>query len=203
MATAGDACVAWATDLARRDGEDAIETSCPASNTQKVAWLSRHGFQCFGDPYLFQALQLTKSVPEREVPSDYRVCALNWDAVGLSVTGGEPFPRWEYDAMRRAPGYRPDLDVKAYCDDTVVAGCICWLDAIDRSGELEPVGTHAGHRRMGLAAACTARALNALRGHGARWGCVRVAADNLPAVRLYQSLGFRTVDEDLGWRLRL
>jgi mycothiol synthase len=199
----GDKMIAWAVDLARAQGRDAIETSCIARNQRKAAFLSSHGFTCIGDPMLFQERRLDVPIPDITIPEEYTVAQLRTEIPELSVAGSSPFPRGAYLAMRRAPGYRPDLDVKAYRGDTIAAGCICWLDEVDGCGELEPVGTHLDHRRRGLAAACITQALRALRDHGATTAYVRTGKTNRAAVALYEKIGFETVDEDLGWRLAI
>ncbi len=199
----GDEMIAWAVDLARAQGKTAIETSCIARDERKAAFLSDHGFTCLGDPMLFQERRLAVPIPDITIPEGYTVAPLRIEASELSVTGNNPFPRAAYLAMRQAPGYRPDLDVKAFNGDTVVAGCICWFDEVDGCGELEPVGTHPDHRRRGLAAACITQALRSLRMYGAAMAYVRPSKANPSAVALYEKVGFKTVDEDLGWRLEI
>jgi len=199
----GDEMIAWAVDLARAQGKPAIETSCIARDERKAAFLSDYGFTRIGDPMLFQERRLDVPIPNITIPEAYTVAPLRVEACELSVTGNSPFPGAAYLAMRQAPGYRPDLDVKAYHGDTIAAGCICWFDEVDGCGELEPVGTHPAHRRRGLAAACITQALRALRKHGAAKAYVRPSKANSAAVALYEKVGFRTVDEDLGWRLEV
>ena len=199
----GDEMIAWAVDLARAQGRDAIETSCIARDERKAAFLRNHGFSCIGDPMLFQERRLDAPIPDIAIPGTYTVAPLRTEIPELSVTGSSPYPRGAYLTMRRAPGYRPDLDVKAYDGDTIAAGCICWFDVVDSCGELEPVGTHPDHRRKGLAAACITQALRALRAHGATMAYVRPCKANQAAVALYEKVGFEAVDEDLGWRLAI
>jgi GNAT superfamily N-acetyltransferase len=199
----GDEMIAWALDLARAQGKTAIETSCISGDDRKAAFLGDHGFTCSGDPMLFQERRLDLPISDVNIPKGYIVAPLRVETTQLSVTGNSPFPRAAYLAMRRAPGYRPDLDAKAYQGDTVVAGCLCWLDEVDSCGELEPVGTHPDHRRKGLAAACITQALLALRQHGATMAYVRPFKANTAAVALYEKVGFRTADEDLCWRLEV
>ena len=68
-----------------------------------------------------------------------------------------------YRAVTQAFPYRAALDqVVESSDGTYVAFALGWLDADNRVGELEPVGTHPDHRRKGLAAAVSLAALHAL-----------------------------------------
>ncbi|MER6177880.1 GNAT family N-acetyltransferase [Streptosporangium sp. NPDC001681] len=60
--------------------------------------------------------------------------------------------------MRETWPYRPELDLVAVSPGgDVVAYCQGWYDEVNGVGAFEPVGTHPGHRRLGLArAVCTA-----------------------------------------------
>lgn len=198
-----DAMVDWAVAVATEQGRERMETSCVAADSAKAAFLERHGFRCIDEPMVFMARQLDAPIVDAHVPSAYTIEPLRWRGPDVSVTGSRPITRDAYAAMRASVGYRPDLDVKAYRGDAIVAGCLCWLDEIDGCGELEPVGTHPDHRRKGLASGCIARALQALRGYGATTAYVRADQANTAAVALYESLGFRTIDIDLGWERQI
>jgi ribosomal protein S18 acetylase RimI-like enzyme len=89
--------------------------------------------------------------------------------------------------------YRMDLDCIAVAPDGRVASyCLSWLDDQNAVGELEPVGTHADFRRLGLASAVSAFALRRLREEGAETAVVYARGDAAYPVpkRLYESLGF-------------
>lgn len=99
-----------------------------------------------------------------------------------------------YRTTTRTPPYRPGLDVAvAAPDGTVAAYALAWLDEASGVGELEPVGTHSGHRRRGLARAACLEAVRRLRTHGARLGLV-YSVDGLPSTALYESVGFESID---------
>jgi ribosomal protein S18 acetylase RimI-like enzyme len=90
--------------------------------------------------------------------------------------------------------YRDDLDCVAVAPDgRIAAYCLAWLDDENRVGELEPVGTHADFRRLGLAAAVCAFALRRLSDEGSNLGIVYSRGDaayHAPKL-LYESIGFR------------
>ena len=51
----------------------------------------------------------------------------------------------------RSPVYDRDLDIVAVsADDRIGAFCIVWMDAVNRVGLFEPVGTHPDFQRKGL-----------------------------------------------------
>jgi GNAT superfamily N-acetyltransferase len=63
-----------------------------------------------------------------------------------------PYRRELHDAVKRMPGFRPDLvTIVIAPDGTVAACCIGWMDQRSATLEIEPLGTHRDHRRLGLA----------------------------------------------------
>ncbi|MFH9419157.1 GNAT family N-acetyltransferase [Streptomyces sp. NPDC017529] len=95
--------------------------------------------------------------------------------------------------MRSTWPYRPELDLIVVSPaGDVVAYCQGWYDEANSIGEFEPVGTHPGHRRLGLArAVCTAvlHAFADVGGHRATVYCRGDAAYPVPK-QLYESMGF-------------
>ena len=69
-------------------------------------------------------------------------------------------------------------------------------------GELEPVGTHADHRRLGLGRAVGLYALQRLRDLGATKAIVACRGDEAYPIpcKLYESIGFREVSRQLAYR---
>ena len=105
-----------------------------------------------------------------------------------------------YRAVASAPPYRAELDVVAVAPDgTVASYALAWLDAANRLGELEPVGTHEAHRRRGLARAVCTEALRRLR-EAAADTCLVYSVDGSDATALYESVGFRTIDRHVEFR---
>lgn len=100
-----------------------------------------------------------------------------------------------YCAVTTAWPYRAELDrVVQAPDGRLVAYCLAWLDERHRVGELEPVGTDAAFRRLGLAkAACLdAMHMHALRAAGAEQAIVYARGDAAypGPISLYHGLGF-------------
>jgi ribosomal protein S18 acetylase RimI-like enzyme len=102
-----------------------------------------------------------------------------------------------YRRLRAAPIYRPDLDLVVIAPDgTLASYAICWLDAANRSGEFEPVGTRAAFRGQGLGKAVVQEGFRRLRACGARVACVTAVGGNMAAQKLYASAGFQTVTRE-------
>jgi ribosomal protein S18 acetylase RimI-like enzyme len=96
--------------------------------------------------------------------------------------------------------YRPELDCAVVAPDgSFAAFALGWLDAANRTGILEPVGTHPDHRRRGLARAACLFTLRQLRAAGAEIGLVGSRGDlayPVPTL-LYESIGFRELTRSL------
>ena len=91
--------------------------------------------------------------------------------------------------------YDPELDVVAVATDGQIGSfCIVWPDPLNKVGLFEPVGTHPDHKRRGLGKAAMSEALRRLRDLGMTGACVCTSAENTPAIKLYEAVGFRTVD---------
>src|SRR5207247_2262265 len=91
--------------------------------------------------------------------------------------------------------YRPELDwVIEAPDGRFVSSCLIWIDAANRVGQLEPVGTDPAMWRRGFGSAVCRAAIAALRDHGAQTAIVSALQEPgmPPAISLYESLGFRT-----------
>jgi ribosomal protein S18 acetylase RimI-like enzyme len=105
-----------------------------------------------------------------------------------------------YARLMRTWPYRPDLDhVVQAPDGSFAAFCLGWLDEDNRAGLLEPVGTHPGHRRLGLASAVCLATLRALRDRGARHAVV-LSDGGSAATPLYESIGMRVAARHVAFR---
>ena len=105
-----------------------------------------------------------------------------------------------YRALRELPPYRSDLDVVVEAPDgSFAAYALAWLDEENRVGELEPVGTHPAHRRLGLGTEACLEACRRLRALGADTAVVYSLA-GYHAGRLYEAAGFDVVDRHIELR---
>jgi len=75
---------------------------------------------------------------------------------------------FSYRELQNAPDYRKEHDLVIVAPDGSYAACaIVWLDAVNRIGHLEPLGTHPDHRRKGLARAIVLAGIRLLQSQGA------------------------------------
>jgi mycothiol synthase len=96
----------------------------------------------------------------------------------------------------RSPVYNPDLDIVAVAPDgRVGAFCIVWTDPINEVGLFEPVGAHPDFQRNGLGRAVMQEGLCRLQERGMKSAIVSTGENNLPAIKLNESVGFRLVKQ--------
>lgn len=101
----------------------------------------------------------------------------------------------QYARFMRLPGYYRELDLVAVAPDGVIgAYAMCWLDSVHRIGEFEPVGARPAYWRRGLTRAVLWEGLRRMQARGMRLARVSTGATNTPAIRLYESVGFRVAD---------
>lgn len=104
-----------------------------------------------------------------------------------------------YQGVRQTAGYRGDLHLLVEAPDgTMASSTIMWLDEANRTAEFEPVGTHPGYRRRGLARAMLLQGMRLARAAGATHVTVAcLGAPGHPQARgLYYSVGFRELARD-------
>lgn len=94
--------------------------------------------------------------------------------------------------VTRLPGYRRELNPTIITNDGRVAGsCICWIDRLNRLGEIEPLQVDPDFRRLGLAKSLVVEALRRMKRFGMDSALVYNASVNEAAGRLYATAGFR------------
>ena len=102
--------------------------------------------------------------------------------------------------VRETWPYRPGLHVLVRAPGgTLAATTIMWLDEANRTAEFEPVGTHQGYRRLGLARSLLRHGMRRAAAAGATEmlvACAGAPAHNA-ARALYYDAGFREFTREL------
>jgi mycothiol synthase len=102
-----------------------------------------------------------------------------------------------YRRLRTAQGYDPRLDLVAVAPDGAFGSyCICWFDPGSGTGLFEPLGTRTTYRGEGFGKSVMYEGLRRLRELGAHTAFVIAFHDNNAARRLYESVGFETVNTE-------
>jgi ribosomal protein S18 acetylase RimI-like enzyme len=165
------------------------------------------------DPFFLHLARDLRDLPEPILPEGYRIRSVRGERdlperVGVHRAAFDPsrLTQDHYRAVTASWPYRGDLDrVVEAPDGSLAAFCLAWLDPENRSGELEPVGTHPDHRRRGLGRAVCIDACSRLREAGADVAIVCARGDDAYPIprQLYGAIGFREVARNVTYVRRL
>jgi ribosomal protein S18 acetylase RimI-like enzyme len=136
-------------------------------------------------------------VPDPPLPPGYRHAGVRWPddvparvEVHRSAFAPSRMTIEKYRILDGLPHYSPERDrVIVAPDGSFAAFANAWYDPEARIGELEPVGTHADHRRLGLARGVCFAAMQTLEAAGARHVLIFSGQHNAASEALYESLG--------------
>jgi predicted N-acetyltransferase YhbS len=210
-----DWAVAAARDEARLGGLEPpaeLTTWAMDTDTAMAGILGGLGFVRAPEPAYLQWYRTLESLPSiPALPVGYRLRHVvppgDLEArvqVHRAAFAPSRMTREKYELLLGQRHYDPQRDIVAVAPDgSFAAFANAWLDPVAGIGELEPVGTHPDHRRLGLALATVVAALHALREQGAR-DCVVLSATSSDASGpLYAKAGFGAVTSHRAWRLPL
>ena len=183
---------------------DELWTRVPEDDSRLPAFLAESGFVRDPDHALMMFRELDGSLPRPTLPDGWTVREVGgeveWEArveTHREVWHPSRVTLEAYRRLRNAPGYNPSLDLVAVAPDgTFGSYCICWFDPESRTGLFEPVGTRPAHRGKGLGKTVMLEGLHRLLALGARAAAVTAIHDNEVAIRLYESVGFWTVNTE-------
>ena len=176
-------------------------------DAKRIAFLEQHGFEQGGEfSEVNMICLLDRPIPEFVVPAGYQVRAMA-EIGEISQRAAAQRDVWypwtvgnvkdeDYAYFMQLPGYNRDLDVVAVAPDGVIAAYVNgWIDPINRIGDFGPLGARAEYRRQGLTRAVLLECLRRMQAHGMNRVSVSTGVSNEPALRLYESVGFRIVNQ--------
>ncbi len=192
----GSEMVDWAVNRATQLGHGCIETSCIDHDTIKADFLVKQGFELFDDPFVFMVCDIEDTSWQYTLPQGYEIASrvdyndLTWGNYKLNDMGIKLV--------------RDDLDLRViYNKEVIAVGSTCWYDEQNNVAEFEPVEANPAHRRKGLTYSVMARTMEKLKGYGVKKVIVKTSKSNTPAIKLYEKLGFRVRNDDLGYLLKI
>lgn len=172
-------------------------------NPRRIAFLEQHGFQPGGEFSEVNMLRsLDEPIPEAALPAGCQVRSFAGASEITNRAGAERevwYP-WtvgnvtdeDYARLMQLPGYDQHLDIVSVAPDGVIAAYVNgWLDPLNRIGDFGPVGARLAYRRQGLTRAVLLEGLHRFQAHGMQRACVSTGVNNTPAIRLYESIGFK------------
>jgi GNAT superfamily N-acetyltransferase len=211
-----DEMLAWAETSALprsiENGGRELTTFALDTDAARRRVLSSRGYEELDWGEIHRWRHLDDAVPARPVADGYRLHSLvvgdRDDATRLAdlinASFGHAFGPEALLNFEHAPSYVPECQIVAVAPDgTHAAHAGVTIDRAIGLATVEPVCTHPDHRRLGLAGACIAEALERARGLGAVRAKVSTGTGN-PSDRLYEQLGFTDLVEHAGaWRIAL
>ncbi len=205
--------MAWAearlVELRTRDAKrwsSGMVAGARQDNAERIAFLEQHGFRRSEYAEVNTLRSLDEPIPESALPIGCHVRAVAADAKEISDHAAAQREVWQpwtvgnvtdddYARFMRLPGYDRDLDVVAVAPDGVIAAYVNgWIDPVNRIGDFGPVGARSSYRRQGLTRAVLLECLRRMKARGMDRVCVSTGVANTPALRLYESIGFETVN---------
>jgi mycothiol synthase len=209
--------IAWATERVAEVGRGRRQaarllTGARSDQSDRIALLEAHGFR--PARYFFTMRRpLDTAIPPPQLPNGFtiRQFAPGPDDAAWVALGNLAFrDHWNHhdysvEELQRelaAPLYRPDLyQLVVAPDGTFAAYCQCEinLEMQARTGRSEGfiagLGTHPQFRKQGLGRALLLNGLQQLQAAGVSTALISVDAQNPSgALRLYESVGFRTFE---------
>lgn len=178
---------------------------------KRIAFLDEHGFRYSGE---FAEVNLMRSlaepIPESPLPAGFQVRALaeTDDISKRAAIHRDVWLPWtvgnvsdeDYARFMRLPGYQRDLDIVTVTPEGVMTAYVNgWIDPVNRIGDFGPVGAHPAYRRKGLTRAALLEGLRRMKAHGMNRACISTGVSNTPALRLYESIGFKIVNKYLDY----
>ena len=165
--------------------------------------LEQLGFSIDGDPSVHMLRSLGEPLPEVDLPDGYqaRACKgieeveLRAAAQHGAFESSMAFDRYveRFSHFMRSPVYEPGQDIVVTAPDGRIASfCTLWLDPVNRVGNFEPVGTHPDFQRRGLGRAVMLEGLHRLQAWGMTSAILGTGSKNVPAITLYEQVGFHT-----------
>ena len=186
-----------------------LVTGARQDNLQRRAFLEAYGFRQ-GGPFseVNMLCRLDEPLPPPTAPAGFQVreLAAEGETGERAAAHREVWQPWtvgnvsddDYAACMRMPGYDRSLDIVAVAPDGTIAAYVNgWLDPRNRIGDFGPVGARPAYRRQGLTQAVLRECQRRMQALGMARIAVSTGVDNTPAIRLYESVGFRIVNRYL------
>jgi len=178
---------------------------------RRIDFLEQHGFKVGGQFSEVNMLcTLDRPVPEFTLPAGCQVRSMSEANPGeiaeRAAAHREVWQPWTvgnvsdeaYAQFVRLPGFERELDIVAVAPDGVIAAYVNgWIDPLNKIGDFGPVGARPAYRRRGYSQAVLIECLRRMQARGMNRVSVSTGVSNTPAIKLYESVGFKIVNQYL------
>ena len=209
--------IQWAEEERKKLKENSVEENtlnivAIESDSKRISLLEKLGYINTGFVEYSRIRPLDLPIPDYDLPEGYEVKQLDmeidfpkYQEVMISVFKYcKNMTEESARIFTKASFYNPELDIVVVAPDgSFAAFCTIRLDSEREIAEIEPVGTHPDHRRLGLAKAVILEGLERLENYQPAIICIPDAAATAGANKLYDSLGFTEKEEVQIWQTRL
>jgi len=188
------------------DWTGTLTTGAHTDDLRRIAFLHKYGFRrTDGFAEVNMLRSLGEPIPTPVAPAGIKIISMSdfGDVAERAAVQREVWHPWtvgnvsneDYARLMAAPAYRPEFDLVAVTDQGTIASYVnCWVDGVNQIGDFGPLGARAEYRRLGITRALLWEGLRRLEAAGMDRACVSTGVANWPAIRLYESLGFRAVN---------
>jgi GNAT superfamily N-acetyltransferase len=190
------------------DGE--LVSGTRQDDPRRIDFLEAQGFHYsgrFAEVNMLRSLE--EPIPVLPVPVGYQVRELHLDEISdRAAVERDVWLPWtvgnvsteDYVRLMNLPGYHRDLDVVTVTPDGIIASNVNgWIDPINRIGDFGPVGARQEFRRQGLTRLALLESLRRMKAYGMERVCISTGITNTPARNLYESIGFKVVNQYLDY----
>ena len=204
----------YLAELRKRDAKQwsgDLVSGARQDNGRRRVFLRQHGFRYSSEFAEVNMLRvLTDPIPEPVSPPGYQIRSIaeTNDIPKRAAAHRQVWQPWTdgnisdeaYVSFTQLPAYQRDLDViAATADGTIAAFVNGWIDPLNRIAEVGSVGVVPVHRRHGLMRAVLLEVLRRMQARGMVRACVSTGVVNIPAIRLYASVGFEIMNQYLDY----
>lgn len=182
-----------------------LDASCRADNTERMAFLQKHGFIAQEVRTIHLQRALSDPIPQPQLPPGFSIRAVIGEeevealvALHRAAFGTENMTVEERLAMMHTPEYERELDLVAVAPDgRLAAYCMCSISAAENErsgcmqGYTDPVATHPHFQRLGLARCLLLAGLQALKARGMQFAALGTSSDNIAMLQAAHSAGFQ------------
>ena len=177
-----------------------FNTDVHLSEPVRLQSLQARGYQMLKAAFFVTMRDLSLQLPAPSLPEGFAIRPARLaDAPALARVHAAAFgSSWtpeSYATFMQSPLYQPQQEqVVVAPDGQIVCFLIMWMDARNKTGLIEPVGTDPAFQRRGLARALLLHSLASMRDAGMTHARISFAQDKPALAALYHSLGFETMD---------
>ena len=182
-----------------------LDAVCREDDVERMAWLTRHGFQPQAMRTLHFIRSLNDPIPDSQPPPGFSIRSVAGEseiealvALHRAAFGTDNMTIEERRAMMSGPDYDPALDLVVVAPDGRLAGfCVCGIPREENAatgrneGYTDPIGVHPDFQKQRLAHALLLTGLHLLRERGLAYATLDTSSENVAMQAAARSAGFQ------------